>query len=75
MTLREKILTLMLVLMFAPAVAQTSKIEQQKRVIANLEQSIAREEKQLAQLKKSRASAEKQVISLTKYTQQNYLQS
>ena len=66
MTLREKILTLMLVLMFAPAVAQTSKIEQQKRVIANLEQSIAREEKQLAQLKKSRASAEKQVISLTK---------
>ncbi len=52
--------------MMAPALAQTSKIEQQKRVIANLERSIAREEKQLAQLKKNKASAEKQVRSLTK---------
>ena len=66
MQLRDKIVTLVLVLMFAPAVAQTSKIEQQKRVIANLEQSIAREERQLAQLKKSKASAEKQIASLTK---------
>jgi peptidoglycan hydrolase CwlO-like protein len=49
-----------------PAVAQTSKIEQQKKVIANLERSIAREEKQLAQLKKDKASAEKQISSLTK---------
>ena len=61
------ILTLTVLLAFAqPAVAQTSKIEQQKKVIANLERSIAREEKQLAQLKKSKASAEKQVAALTK---------
>ena len=64
---RLYILTLLVLLAFAlPAVAQTSKIEQQKKVIANLERSIAREEKQLAQLKKSKASAEKQVASLTK---------
>ena len=66
MKLRQYILTLVLLLMMAPALAQTSKIEQQKRVIANLERSIAREEKQLAQLKKNKASAEKQVRSLTK---------
>ena len=61
------ILTLTMLLAFAqPAVAQTSKIEQQKRVIADLERSIAREEKQLAQLKKNKASVEKQVASLTK---------
>ena len=61
------ILTLAMLFLFAmPAVAQTSKIEQQKKVIANLERSIAREEKQLAQLKKNKASAEKQVASLTK---------
>ena len=64
---RLYILTLLMLLAFAsPAIAQTSKIEQQKRVIANLERSIAREEKQLAQLKKNKASAEKQVASLTK---------
>ena len=61
------ILTLTVLLAFTqPALAQTSKIEQQKKVIANLERSIAREEKQLAQLKKNKASAEKQVASLTK---------
>ena len=64
---RLYILTLAVLFAFAsPALAQTSKIEQQKRVIANLERSIAREEKQLAQLKKNKASAEKQVASLTK---------
>lgn len=64
---RLYILTLVMLLAFAlPAVAQTSKIEQQKKVIANLERSIAREEKQLAQLKKNKASVEKQVVSLTK---------
>lgn len=64
---RLYILTLTMLLAFAqPALAQTSKIEQQKKVIANLERSIAREEKQLAQLKKNKASAEKQVRSLTK---------
>ena len=62
---RLYILTLLLSLSL-PMVAQTSKIEQQKKVIANLERSIAREEKQLAQLKKNQASAEKQVRSLTK---------
>ena len=61
------ILTLLLLLSIAPAtMAQTSKIEEQKRAIANLEKSIAKEEKQLAQLKKNKASAEKQVQSLTK---------
>ena len=61
------ILTLMMLFaLTAPVMAQSSKIEQQKRVIANLERSIAREEKQLAQLKKNKASAEKQVRALTK---------
>lgn len=61
------ILTLTMLLAFAqPALAQTSKIEQQKKVIANLERSIAREERQLAQLKKNKASTEKQVRALTK---------
>lgn len=67
MKLRCYILTLLLLLSIAPAtMAQTSKIEEQKRAIANLEKSIAKEEKQLAQLKKNKASAEKQVQSLTK---------
>ena len=56
----------LLLLICSSAQAQTSKIEQQKRVIANLERSIANEERQLAQLKKNKASAEKQVASLTK---------
>ena len=64
---RLYILTLAVLFSFiVPATAQTDKIEQQKRVIANLERSIAREEKQLAQLKKNKASTEKQVRSLTK---------
>lgn len=67
MKLYRYILTLLLLLSIAPAtMAQTSKIEEQKRAIANLEKSIAKEEKQLAQLKKNKASAEKQVQSLTK---------
>ena len=64
--MRQYILTLVLLLMMAPAFAQTSKIDQQKKVIADLERSIAREEKQLSQLKKNKASVEKQVRSLTK---------
>ena len=64
--LQQYILTLLMLLMLAPALAQTSKIEQQKKVIANLERSIAREEKELSQLKKSKASTEKQVRALTK---------
>lgn len=60
------ILTLMALFCSTTIVAQNSKIEQQKRVIANLERSIAREEQQLAKLKKSKSSVEKQVRSLTK---------
>lgn len=52
------------------ASAQTSKIEEQKRVIANLEKSIAQEEKQLAKLKKSKASAEQQIVALTRQIEQ-----
>ena len=52
--MRQYILTLVLLLMMAPAFAQTSKIDQQKKVIADLERSIALEEKQLSQLKKIR---------------------
>ena len=64
---RLYILTLTMLLAFAqPAQGQTSKIEQQKRIIANLERSIAKDERQLAQLKKNKASTEKQVASLTK---------
>ena len=44
------------------ASAQTSKIEEQKRVIANLEKSIAQEEKQLAKLKKSKTVEETEEI-------------
>lgn len=66
MKLQYYILTLVMLFSFASVGAQTSKIEQQKMVIANLERSIAKEEKLLAQLKKNKASAEKQVSSLTK---------
>ena len=55
---------LMLVAGIAPAHAQTSKAEEQRRIIARLEASIAKEEKELARLKKSRASQQKLVNSL-----------
>ena len=63
---RISILIISLLALVNSAMAQTSKIELQKKAIANLERSIAKEEKQLAQLKKNKASAEKQVRSLTK---------
>ena len=66
MTLRHYILTLVMLFVLSSAVAQTSKIEQQKKVIADLERSIAKEEKQLSELKKNKASTEAQVSSLTK---------
>ena len=66
MKLRHYILTLVMLFVLSSAVAQTSKIEQQKRVIADLERSIAKEEKQLSELKKNKASTEAQVSSLTK---------
>ena len=63
---RISILIISLLALVTSTMAQTSKIEQQKKAIAKLERSIAQEEKQLAQLKKNKASAEKQVRSLTK---------
>ncbi len=64
---RLYILTLAVLLSVAtPSVAQTSKIEQQRKVIAKLEQSIAKEERELDRLKKNKASAKEQVASLTK---------
>ncbi len=41
------------------------KADEQRRIIANLEKSIAQEEKQLASLKKDKASAQKRVRLLT----------
>ena len=64
------ILIAMLLAFATSASAQTSKIEEQKRVIANLEKSIAQEEKQLAKLKKSKASAEQQIVALTRQIEQ-----
>lgn len=46
--------------------AQNDKVERQRRVIANLEKSIAREERQLASLKKDKASTRKRVQLLTR---------
>lgn len=63
---RLYILTLLLFAFVVTAVAQNSKIEQQKRVIAQLEQSIAKEEKQLATLRQNQASVEQQLESLTR---------
>ncbi len=47
-----------------PLFAQTSKADEQRRIIAELEASIAKEEKQLARLKKNKASQQKLVNSL-----------
>lgn len=61
------ILTLVTLLaVVAPSMAQTSKIDQQRKVVADLERSIANEERELARLKKNKASIEEQVASLTK---------
>lgn len=59
--------TLLLLLAMVPAVAQNSaKIEEQKRVIANLEKKIAAEEEQIANLKKGRAATEERTRRLTR---------
>lgn len=53
----------------SPLAAQTAdskKAEEQRRIIAELERSIANEEKQLSTLKKDKASAQKRVRLLTK---------
>lgn len=50
-----------------PLTAQTSKkIEEQRKVIAELERSIEQQEKQLSSLKKDKASAQKRVSLLTR---------
>lgn len=59
--------TLLLLLAMAPAVGQNSrKIEEQKRVIANLEKKIAAEEQQIANLKKGRAATEERAQRLAR---------
>lgn len=47
-----------------PAVAQKGKISRQKKVVAELRQSIKNEEKRIQELKKSKASAQELVASL-----------
>ena len=61
---RAIILTLLFCLLAVPSMAQTSKIQQQKEVIAKLEKRIAQEEQQLELLKQNKASAEQQIESL-----------
>lgn len=61
------ILTLLLLFSIVPAVAQTdSRIEEQKRIVANLEKKIAEEEKAIAELKKGRSATEEQVRRLAR---------
>jgi len=58
---------LLLVSLFVPAAAQNSrKIEEQRRVIASLEQKIASEEQQIAKLKKGRAATEERARRLAR---------
>lgn len=64
----RNILTFLLVVAAVCGFAQSDnakKAEQQRRIIANLERSIAQEEKQLSALKKDKASAQKRVRLLT----------
>lgn len=69
--LRNLILTLILVLAtISPLSAQSSKVDEQRRIIANLEASIAKEERQLATLKKNKASKQKLVNSLIRQIEQ-----
>lgn len=59
--------TLLLLLAVTSAAAQNSrKIEEQKRVIANLEKKIADEEQQIANLKKGRAATEERAQRLAR---------
>lgn len=64
----RNILTLLFVAtaLFCSAQSDNAKkAEQQRRIIANIERSIAQEEKQLASLKKDKSSAQKRVRLLT----------
>lgn len=62
--------TILSLLVARPLAAQNDKVEKQRRVIANLEKSIAHEEKQLASLKKDKASTHKRVQLLTRQIEQ-----
>ncbi len=67
MKLLRLLLTLLLLLPIVPAVAQNNrKIEEQRRVIANLEKKIAAEEQQIAKLKKGRAATEERAQRLAR---------
>ena len=61
------LLTLLLLLPIVPVVAQNNrKIEEQRRVIANLEKKIAAEERQIANIKKGRAATEERAQRLAR---------
>ena len=60
----RSLLTLLFLLPLLPAAAQSDRIEEQKRVIENLEKKIAAEEQQIASLKKGRAATEERARRL-----------
>lgn len=69
--LRDLILTLTLTLMATTTLfANTDKVEEQRRIIAKLEASIAKEERELASLKKNKASKQKLVNTLIRQIEQ-----
>ena len=69
--LRNLILALILTLMATTTLfANTDKVEEQRRIIAKLEASIAKEERELASLKKNKASKQKLVNSLIRQIEQ-----
>ena len=69
--MRNLILTLILTLMATTTLfADTNKVEEQRRIIAKLEASIAKEERELASLKKNKASKQKLVNSLIRQIEQ-----
>ena len=71
MKFRSLILTLAaLVVVALPLVAQTAKIDEQRRIIAQLEKNIAKEEAELSSLKKSKASTQKKIKSLARQVEQ-----
>ena len=60
----RSLLILLFLLPLLPAAAQSDRIEEQKRVIENLEKKIAAEEQQIASLKKGRAATEERARRL-----------
>ena len=70
MKLQHHILTLILLLMALPTLAQNKKIAQQKEVVKKLERSIAQEEKKLKELNSNIAAKEKTLVNLVKHKEQ-----